>query len=600
MPAESQQGADPLVGRLLAGKFRVERALGQGAMGKVYLAEQTNLGKQVALKVLHANMTGDPSLEKRFQREARAASMLSHPNIVHTVDFGNDGGLLFIAMELLGGRDLRQAMREEWPFGPERIAHIVGQILSALDEAHSKGLVHRDLKPENVMLVDVRGEPDFVKVCDFGIAKVQSERDGDGSAITTAGMVCGTPEYMSPEQGRGDPLDGRSDLYSVAVILYHLVAGELPFRAESALGVVTKHLMEPPTPPSKKRPGAQVLPALEAVIMRGLEKNREKRFESADEMKGALYEACGLPRPRSSSSQPAFPKRDQSDAALAATGVSGPAAMGSARTQRATGGSGGTMAGELARRPTSGRAAWLLGAVIVSVVLAAGGYVLFRGKPKPPEPDLVYAQNDSPRAAASSSSVAAMAPRSEVGSAPGGAATAKGASPSSAAVVAAAETKTTSDAKAADAKAAKTDAPVAVASADDKHHHAHHAKPAATSAKTSLASAHPAAAAAPGSQSAATAPLAAAPAKPAPHTFAGAYAEGDALFKGGDVSGALARYEEAARLNPQDARTQRQIGKCYTRLGQRDRATPHFRKYLELAPDAADAPFIRALVEGSN
>src|SRR5262245_28886149 len=247
-------------------------------MGKVYLAEQTNLGKQIAIKVLHANMAGDPSLEKRFHREARAASMLSHPNIVQTVDYGNDTGILYIAMELLAGRDLRKVIRDEWPLGGERIAHLVGQVLSALDEAHAKGLVHRDLKPENVMLIDVRGEADFVKVCDFGIAKVQSERDGDSSAITTAGMVCGTPEYMSPEQARGDPLDGRSDLYSVAVILYHMVAGELPFRAESALGVVTKHLMEPPVPPSKKRPGAVIAPPLEALIMRGLEKDREKRF----------------------------------------------------------------------------------------------------------------------------------------------------------------------------------------------------------------------------------------------------------------------------------------------------------------------------------
>src|SRR5581483_8090260 len=273
-------------------------------MGKVYLTEQTNLGKQVALKVLHAGMTGDPSLEKRFHREARSASMLAHPNIVQMVDFGNEGGLLFIGMEFLTGRDLRRVIRDEWPFQPERVAHVVGQILGALDEAHAKNIIHRDLKPENVMITDVRGEQDFVKVCDFGIAKVASERDGEGSAITTAGMVCGTPEYMSPEQARGDPLDGRSDLYAVAVILYHMVAGELPFRAESALGVVTKHLIEDPIPPSKKRAGVIVPPALEKLILRGLEKERKKRFASASEMKAELYEAVGLPRPRSSASTP--------------------------------------------------------------------------------------------------------------------------------------------------------------------------------------------------------------------------------------------------------------------------------------------------------
>src|SRR5689334_13006247 len=269
---------DPLIGRLIAQKFRVERMLGAGAMGRVYLAEQTNLGKQVALKVLHSQMAGDAQLAKRFYREAKSASMLSHPNILQIIDFGDDGGLLFIAMELLNGRDLYRVIREEFPFSLERIGHIGGQILGALDEAHAKGVVHRDLKPENVMLLDVRGESDFVKVCDFGIAKVASERDGEGSAITMAGMVCGTPEYMSPEQARGDALDGRSDLYAAAVILYQMVAGDVPFRAESALGVITKHLTEEPRPPSQRRSNVTVPPALEALILRGLRKNKEERY----------------------------------------------------------------------------------------------------------------------------------------------------------------------------------------------------------------------------------------------------------------------------------------------------------------------------------
>src|SRR6185369_1262852 len=154
--------------------------------GRVYLAEQTNLGKQVAIKVLNPGMAGDAALEKRFHREAKSASALSHPNIVQTIDFGQEEGMLFIAMELLSGRDLGKVIRGEWPFAGERLALIVGQVLSALEEAHDKGIVHRDLKPENIVLLDVRGE-DFVKVCDFGIAKITSERDGEGSAITMAG-----------------------------------------------------------------------------------------------------------------------------------------------------------------------------------------------------------------------------------------------------------------------------------------------------------------------------------------------------------------------------------------------------------------------------
>src|SRR5262249_42603655 len=159
--------------------------------------------------VLQANVGNDPALGRRFHREARNASALAHPNILSIIDFGDDEGLLYIAMELLTGRNLLQVIRAEWPFSPERIGHIVGQVLGALDEAHSKEIVHRDLKPENVMLTDVRGEADFVKVCDFGIAKAISEREGEGTAITDAGMICGTPEYMSPEQARGESLDGR-------------------------------------------------------------------------------------------------------------------------------------------------------------------------------------------------------------------------------------------------------------------------------------------------------------------------------------------------------------------------------------------------------
>ena len=216
-------------------------------------------------------MAGDAALAKRFYREAKSASMLSHPNILQIIDFGDDAGLLFIAMELLSGRDLYRAIKQEFPLSLERIGHIGGQILGALDEAHAKGVVHRDLKPENVMLLDVRGESDFVKVCDFGIAKVASERDGEGSAITMAGMVCGTPEYMSPEQARGDALDGRSDLYAMAVILYQMVTGDVPFRAESALGVITKHLTEEPTPPSKRRNGARAGGARSGDLARAAE-----------------------------------------------------------------------------------------------------------------------------------------------------------------------------------------------------------------------------------------------------------------------------------------------------------------------------------------
>ena len=263
-------------------------------MGRVYLAEQINLNKQVALKVLRAPMAEDPTFARRFQREATSASMLSHPNVLQMIDFGDDDGLLFIAMELLIGRDLSRVIVEDWPLPVARIGHIGAQILSALDEAHAKGVVHRDLKPDNVMLLDVRGECDFVKVCDFGLAKVADGHEGERSAVTLAGSICGTPEYMSPEQARGEPLDGRSDLYSAAIILYEMVVGDVPFRASSSLGVLTRHLQDPPEPPSK-RVQHGVPAAFEAVIMKGLAKARADRFATAAEMKQALLLSLDAP-----------------------------------------------------------------------------------------------------------------------------------------------------------------------------------------------------------------------------------------------------------------------------------------------------------------
>ena len=559
MTAESA-GADPLLGRVVGGKFRVARPLGAGAMGKVYLAEQTNLGRKVAVKVLHANLAGDPSLEKRFAREARAASMLSHPNILQTVDFGNDDGLLYIAMELLDGRDLRRVIRDEWPFQPERLAHIVGQILSALDEAHAKGVVHRDLKPENVMLIDARGEPDFVKVCDFGIAKVTSERDSEGSALTTAGLICGTPEYMSPEQARGDALDGRSDLYAAAVMLYYMVAGELPFRAESALGVVTKHLTEAPVAPSVKRPDKNIPPALDAVILRGLEKSRDKRFANALDMKSALYEAVGLPPPRSSTSSPSQRRPDASDLATAATGVATPVPDGGAATVAAKRSTKEQSAAPAVAPPRS--RAPLVGALaVVCVGLCAGGYLLVGKKPPPLPPPpltLVLASNDKPAQPA-----AATAPPAAQATAPVAAPAAPVAAPP--------------------APVAAPAAPVAAPAATHARHHA------AQKGKEPVAApSHEAVPSAPAAPAATAAPA---------RTFATVFAEADGLFKAGDVTAALSRYEEAAKLGPGEAKTERQIGRCYMRLGDHDRGAQHLSRYLELAPDASDAAFIRAQIK---
>ena len=582
--------ADPLIGRLLAQKFRIERLLGAGAMGRVYLAEQTNLGKQVALKVLHNAMAGDASLAKRFYREAKSASMLSHPNILQIIDFGDDSGLLFIAMELLSGRDLYRAIKQDFPLGLDRVGHIGGQILGALDEAHAKGVVHRDLKPENVMLLDVRGESDFVKVCDFGIAKVASERDGEGSAITMAGMVCGTPEYMSPEQARGDALDGRSDLYAAAVILYQMVVGDVPFRAESALGVITKHLTEEPTPPSKRR-NAAVPEALEALILRGLKKNKDERFATAAEMRAALFEAVGMKRPSSGTNQRAVAGAGGAADALAVTGVATPVSTPAQAATRPEQSSHPSVHGELSattQQPSAGgrRVGFIVVGATLLAALAGGAWVVMSPKSDMPV--------GPPVNVAPSETRPALTPAAATGT------------PSAATGMPSGPTVTPPKVEAPPAEAPKVEAPKAPAEpktedaippspttvqapAPPPKSHKHHdaARPAV---------AKPSAPVAASASPPATPEPAAAKPPTAPKT---AFAEGEALFRSGDVDGALAKYQDAARANPSDAKAQKMIGKCYNRLGLHDRAVPYLKKYLELAPDAPDKAFIQAQIENN-
>ncbi|HVY36722.1 MAG TPA: protein kinase, partial [Polyangia bacterium] len=288
---------DPLLGRAVADNFRIESLIGSGAMGNVYRAEQLSLGKAVAIKVLHQHLMGDDKLVARFKREAKSASMLNHPNSIQIIDSGQDrDGTLYIAMELLAGRDLAQVIRDEFPLPLPRVVRILSQVLSALEEAHARGVIHRDLKPSNIMLVSRRDERDFVKVCDFGIAKATLEdgkEDDRAAMLTIQGLVCGTPEYMSPEQARAETIDGRADLYSVAVILYQMVTGDIPFRADSPVAIVSRHLVEPPVPPSRRRPDLRLPKIVDDVVLRGLEKDRELRYPNAAAFREVLEGVLG-------------------------------------------------------------------------------------------------------------------------------------------------------------------------------------------------------------------------------------------------------------------------------------------------------------------
>ncbi len=283
-------GDDPLIGRTLPGGFGILELIGVGGMGRVYRAEQTTLGRTVAVKIVHPHLAGEENAVARFITEARAASRLNHPNSVAVIDFGKTpDGQLYLVMEYLRGKDLARVAYEEGPLPFRRIVDVLRQTLAALAEAHHFDIIHRDLKPENIILEPVRGGGDFVKVVDFGLAKMQVEKSQP--SITSPGIVCGTPEYMSPEQGRGDPLDPRSDLYAVGVILYQLITGRLPFEAESPTQVVLMHLSKAPPDPMTVAPERMIPKPLVAITMKSLAKEASDRFQNAEQFALALADA---------------------------------------------------------------------------------------------------------------------------------------------------------------------------------------------------------------------------------------------------------------------------------------------------------------------
>ena len=296
---------DPLIGQTVAGRFKVEELIGQGGMGKVYRARHLSLDRLICLKMLKPALLEDPTLVGRFEREAKAASRLNHPNVIQVLDFGrNDAdGSLFIAMEYVQGKDLRIVLRDEWPVDEDRLCGIMAQACAALGEAHARHVIHRDLKPENIMVEQRRDHPDFVKVLDFGIAKIL---DSDMPGLTRNDVVCGTPQYMAPEQATGGTLDARCDLYAIGVILYQMVTGHLPFDGQSSMEVLTRHVNEQPMPPRQRQPDAPISEAMEAVILRAMEKEPARRPQSAKEFRELLLDvvrrrpARNRPAPQSS------------------------------------------------------------------------------------------------------------------------------------------------------------------------------------------------------------------------------------------------------------------------------------------------------------
>ncbi len=289
-PAElrSTKGPDPLIGRVINDRFRIVSAIARGGMGKVYRAEQAPLGREVALKVLNPNYNGenDPEFHKRFFLEASTCSKLSHPNTVTIFDYGRtDDDVYYIAMELLEGRTLHRMLRDDGAFPTSRALHIARQVCRSLREAHGLGVIHRDLKPANIFLVRHGDENDFVKVLDFGLVK---DLGDNGEDLTQTGLFMGSPKYMSPEQIRGEKVDGRADIYALGVILYEMLTGKVPFDRPNSVNILMAHVHEAPPPIAQTNPAVSVSPAVEQLVMKAMAKQPADRFASMDEMLVAL------------------------------------------------------------------------------------------------------------------------------------------------------------------------------------------------------------------------------------------------------------------------------------------------------------------------
>jgi serine/threonine protein kinase len=286
-----QTVGDPLLGQVLAEKYLIEQLIKRGGMGAVYRGKHVLMDKTVAIKVLRPALAVDDEVVKRFSREAKAASRISHPHAVSVTDFGEaENGVVFLVMEYLDGRTLKDVIKSDGPMPLDRAVEIVRQVSGALDAAHGQGVVHRDLKSDNIMLMKHDGD-DWAKVLDFGIAKIKQPEGAMDVDLTAPNLVVGTPQYMSPEQcSQTQPLDARSDIYSLGVILFEMLAGRVPFTGESPTVIMMKQVQEPPPSLLAARPE---LPAsVGAVVARALEKNPADRFQKAGDLSDALAHAA--------------------------------------------------------------------------------------------------------------------------------------------------------------------------------------------------------------------------------------------------------------------------------------------------------------------
>jgi serine/threonine-protein kinase len=273
-------------GELIHGRYRLLRMLGRGGMGTVYLAQHIALARTFAVKLLNPRYASRADIAERFLQEAKAVSRIEHDNVVGVTDFGTtDDGAAFLVMDHLRGESLAALCKREAPLPWPRVRHIMTQLCRALQAAHDVGVIHRDIKLENILRTERNGDADFIKVLDFGLAKLQT---GGGLRLTRTGVVLGTPDYMSPEQARGAPTDHSTDVYAAGVMMYVLLCGRPPFKAKNFVGMRNQHLLATPERPSVHAPAAEISDEMDAVVLRALAKNPRNRFDSMAHMHAAI------------------------------------------------------------------------------------------------------------------------------------------------------------------------------------------------------------------------------------------------------------------------------------------------------------------------
>ena len=364
-----------LIGKSIAGRYKIVSKLGDGGMGVVYKAIQTSVDRTVAVKILHPHLMSNTDAMQRFQREAKTCSKLKDANAIHLYDFGIENHLTYLVMEYIEGQSLRDMLQPGKPLQLRRAANLIGQICSALAEAHALDIVHRDLKPGNIMITRRRNR-EHVKVVDFGIAKIVSD-ETKATHMTQTGMIIGTPQYMSPEQAEGGKIDLRSDIYSLGIILYELVTGDTPFQADTPLQLLLKHVKDPPPPPRKLRPDLDIPEAVEAVILKALAKRPQDRYDSAEALAAELDQATRhlplpdlAPLPATSGK----PGRSSAGSGVAATDIEiDPTEIGINQTEIAGG-------GRTAIEPPP-RPAWLMPALAAALLVLAGVAYYFLSGP---------------------------------------------------------------------------------------------------------------------------------------------------------------------------------------------------------------------------